>query len=426
MSIAILLFVAFTVLFMLGTPIAVAIGGASILTLSLTGKVALVSIVQRIFASTNSFVLMAIPFFMLTGAIMDRAGITVKLVNLCKASLGWMRCGMCYVTALAGILMGGISGSAAADTAALASVLVPPMEKTGYPRPFLVPLLASAGSIGIIIPPSLSMIVVGSVTNISVSRLFLAGIIPGVIVGIMLMICSYIICKRNGWGAEDIHPFSPKEFLRAFADAGLSLLAPVIVIGGIVTGAFTPTEASVISAVYCLFLGVFVYRTIRLNNLLSIFGEAMTSTAVVMFVVGCSACFSWILTRYNFPKLLGTLILGFSADPAFIFFVIFIAFTIGGMFIDGTPLVIMLAPILYPIATDAGIHPLVFGIFIVINVAVGGVSPPVGTPLFVACAATNTRIEQTVRYVIPFLISMAVVGFFVAAVPWLCTLIPGL
>jgi C4-dicarboxylate transporter DctM subunit len=270
------------------------------------------------------------------------------------------------------------------------------------------------------------MIVVGSVTNISVGKLFIAGIIPGVLTGLALMVCAYFMCRKYGWGADDVTNFSVRELLRAFYKAGLALIAPIIIIGGLLLGVFTPTEAAAVAAAYCLIVGLFIYRTIRLKDLGPIFTEAAASTALVMFIIGCSECFSWLLTRYNFPALLGEKLLGVSDNQAFILFIIFAVFTIGGIFLDGTPLVIMMVPILYPIALQAGIDPLVFGIFIVINVAVGGVSPPVGAPLFVACAVAEVKIEETFWLCMPFLVAVAVVSILCAAVPALCTWLPSL
>ena len=253
----------FFLFMILGVPIAMSIGlaaGASLLAMDTS----LVVMAQKMFISTNSFTLIAIPFFMLVGAIMDRSGITEMLVNFAKACIGWIRYGMVYVTILAGILMGGISGSATADTAALSGILIPTMERQGYPRNFTAPLQASAGTLGVIIPPSLCMIVLGSVTNLQVSKLFIAGIIPGCIVGLCIGIISFFICRSQGFGESDTMRFSLKLLGKSTKEAVWALLIPVIIVGGILAGVFTPTEASVIAVVYTLFVALMVTKTIRL------------------------------------------------------------------------------------------------------------------------------------------------------------------
>ena len=286
----------FFLFMILGVPIAMSIGlaaGASLLAMDTS----LVVMAQKMFISTNSFTLIAIPFFMLVGAIMDRSGITEMLVNFAKACIGWIRYGMVYVTILAGILMGGISGSATADTAALSGILIPTMERQGYPRNFTAPLQASAGTLGVIIPPSLCMIVLGSVTNLQVSKLFIAGIIPGCIVGLCIGIISFFICRSQGFGESDTMRFSLKLLGKSTKEAGLGAAHPRHHRRpGILAGVFTPTEASVIAVVYTLFVALMVTKTIRLKDIPAIFCDAARSTGTVMFVIlGTSAVWSWIL-----------------------------------------------------------------------------------------------------------------------------------
>ena len=376
----------FFLFMILGVPIAMSIGlaaGASLLAMDTS----LVVMAQKMFISTNSFTLIAIPFFMLVGAIMDRSGITEMLVNFANACIGWIRYGMVYVTILAGILMGGISGSATADTAALSGILIPTMERQGYPRNFTAPLQASAGTLGVIIPPSLCMIVLGSVTNLQVSKLFIAGIIPGCIVGLCIGIISFFICRSQGFGESDTMRFSLKLLGKSTKEAVWALLIPVIIVGGILAGVFTPTEASVIAVVYTLFVALMVTKTIRLKDIPAIFCDAARSTGTVMFVIGTSAVWSWILSYANIPGMLADAITSFTQSPFVVMMIITVIFLIGGMFIDGTPLIIMLVPLLYPVATAVGFDPLAFGIIICICNAMGAITPPVGAALFVACAS---------------------------------------
>ena len=378
----------FFLFMILGVPIAMSIGlaaGASLLAMSiglaagaslLAMDTSLVVMAQKMFISTNSFTLIAIPFFMLVGAIMDRSGITEMLVNFAKACIGWIRYGMVYVTILAGILMGGISGSATADTAALSGILIPTMERQGYPRNFTAPLQASAGTLGVIIPPSLCMIVLGSVTNLQVSKLFIAGIIP------------------------------------------------VIIVGGILAGVFTPTEASVIAVVYTLFVALMVTKTIRLKDIPAIFCDAARSTGTVMFVIGTSAVWSWILSYANIPGMLADAITSFTQSPFVVMMIITVIFLIGGMFIDGTPLIIMLVPLLYPVATAVGFDPLAFGIIICICNAMGAITPPVGAALFVACASGGVKLEKTFKYVYPIVIAELISIIILCIIPQLASFLP--
>ena len=374
----------FFLFMILGVPIAISIGlaaGASLLAMDTS----LVVMAQKMFISTNSFTLIAIPFFMLVGAIMDRSGITEMLVNFAKACIGWIRYGMVYVTILAGILMGGISGSATADTAALSGILIPTMERQGYPRNFTAPLQASAGTLGVIIPPSLCMIVLGSVTNLQVSKLFIAGIIPGCIVGLCIGIISFFICRSQGFGESDTMRFSLKLLGKSTKEAVWALLIPVIIVGGILAGVFTGT---------------------------------------VMFVIGTSAVWSWILSYANIPGMLADAITSFTQSPFVVMMIITVIFLIGGMFIDGTPLIIMLVPLLYPVATAVGFDPLAFGIIICICNAMGAITPPVGAALFVACASGGVKLEKTFKYVYPIVIAELISIIILCIIPQLASFLP--
>ncbi len=415
----------FFVFALLGIPIAMSIGMASAAALLSMGT-SLVVVAQKMFIAANSFTLIAIPFFMLVGAIMERSGITERLVNFAKALIGWLRHGMTYVTIVAGILMGGISGSATADTAALSGMLIPAMEKQGYPRKFTAPLQAAAGTLGVIIPPSLCMIVLGSVTNLQVSKLFIAGIVPGCLVGLCLAVVSYVICQKNGFGEEDTYKFSFKELGRAAKEAVWALLVPVIIVGGILLGVFTPTEASVVAVFYTLAVGMFVNKTIRIRDLPAIFCDAARSTGTVMFVIGTSSVWSWILSYANVPGMLVEAITSVTQNPVAIMLIITVIFLVGGMFIDGTPLIIMLVPLFYPVASAVGFDPLAFGIIICICNAMGAITPPVGAALFVACASGSVKLESTFRYVMPIVAAELVSILILCLFPQTASFLPAL
>ena len=423
MSVVWISLILFFIFMILGIPIAMSIGLASLVSLSMIDT-SFVVMAQRMFISSNSFTLIAIPFFMLVGAIMDRAGITERLINFAKAVIGWLRYGMIYVTILTGILMGGISGSATADTAALSGILIPGMERQGYPRPFTAPLQAAAGTLGVIIPPSLCMIVLGSVTNLQVSELFIAGIVPGCLVGICIAIIAYFICRKTGFGESDVTKFSLKNLGKATVDAGLALLIPVIIVGGILFGVFTPTEASVIAVIYTLGVSLLITKTITIKDLPDIFCDAARSTGTVMFVIGTSAVWSWVLSYANIPGMLAEAITSVTQNPIIIMLIITIIFLIGGMFIDGTPLIIMLVPLLYPIATSVGFDPLAFGIIICICNAMGAITPPVGAALFVACASGGVKLEKTFPYVWPIVAAELVSIIILCLFPQLASFLP--
>ena len=423
MSVVWISLILFFIFMILGIPIAMSIGLASLVSLSMIDT-SFVVMAQRMFISSNSFTLIAIPFFMLVGAIMDRAGITERLINFAKAVIGWLRYGMIYVTILTGILMGGISGSATADTAALSGILIPGMERQGYPRPFTAPLQAAAGTLGVIIPPSLCMIVLGSVTNLQVSELFIAGIVPGCLVGICIAIIAYFICRKTGFGESDVTKFSIKNLGKATVDAGLALLIPVIIVGGILFGVFTPTEASVIAVIYTLGVSLLITKTITIKDLPDIFCDAARSTGTVMFVIGTSAVWSWVLSYANIPGMLAEAITSVTQNPIIIMLIITVIFLIGGMFIDGTPLIIMLVPLLYPIATSVGFDPLAFGIIICICNAMGAITPPVGAALFVACASGGVKLEKTFPYVWPSVAAELLSIIILCLFPQLASFLP--
>ncbi|KIL43152.1 TRAP transporter large permease [Jeotgalibacillus campisalis] len=421
-----LLFLAFFVLLILGVPVGIALGVSSIIVILWEGMVPLVLFPQKMFVSMNSFTLLAIPFFMLTGVIMDKSGLTQRLVNFADSIIGWTKGGMSYVSVTSGMMMGGISGSAPADTAALSSVMTPSMVKLGYPARFAAALQAASGSIGIIIPPSIPMVVLGGIAGISVGKLFLGGIIPGILIGVLFMVASRIICSRNNYGETKSNSFSGSYFIDSLKKAILPLFAPIIIVGGILTGVFTPTESSVIAVVYTLVLGIFIYKSIKLRDLPSIFMEAIISSGNVMLIIAASSLFSWILVSHNFPQTLSSLITSVSDSPFFIILVINLIFIVGGMFIEGLALLIMFVPILLPIALAAGMDPVVFGVMIVINIAIGTLTPPVGVCLFVACSAAGVKLDHAMKSAIPFVLVLCFALILIVVFPSIVTVIPNL
>lgn len=419
-----LLFVSMFVFLLLGVPVGISIGLSSLVVIVTEGIVPLLIVPQKMLVSMNTWTLLAIPFFMLVGVIMDKSGITDRLVGFASGLVGWMRGGMSYVSVVTGMLMGGISGSAPADTAALSGVMIPSMKRLGYPKDFAAALQAASGSIGIIIPPSIPMVVLGSITNISVGALFLGGIVPGVLIGFCLIGISAVICIRNGYGEVTSSGFSFKTLFSATKAALLPLIAPLIVVGGILSGVFTPTESSVIAVVYTLFLGLIVYRKISISDLPDVFLEAVVSSANVVLIIAASSLFSWYLTKTGVPAAISEAMFSISSSPWFILFAINFIFFIGGMFLEGLALIIMFVPILLPVAMKVGIDPVFFGVMVVINIAIGTLTPPVGVCLFVASSSGGVSYESVARRATPLIGALVAVLVLTCVYPELITFIP--
>ena len=407
-----------------GTPIAVALGLAAIFELIMQGSTPLMIAPQRIYNGINSVTLMGIPFFMLVGSIMERSGITQKLIDFANSLVGWLRGGLCYVGVLTGILMGGISGSAPADTAALSSIMVPSMERSGYPKAFSGALMASSGTLGIIIPPSMPMIVLASITGISVGKLFLGGIIPGIMIGVSFMLVCAVTCIVRGYDKDHATHFSPKQVLRTLRHAILPIIAPLIIVGGILTGIVTATESAITAVAYTLFLAMVVYRTTKPRDLPEMFVESAIGASNVMFIIGTSSLFAWILQSNNFQQV----ILGIFGDSVnnklWVMLVVNLVFFIGGFFLEGTAMQIMFIPVLLPIVQAANIDLVAFGVTVICNISVGNLTPPVGVCLYVAANSAQAKVENIIREIIPFvlitLLDIAILVLF----PQLITAIP--
>ncbi len=389
----------------LGTPIAVALGLAAVAELILQGEVPLMIAAQRIFNGVNSVTLMGIPFFMLVGSIMERSGITQKLIDFANSLVGWLRGGLCYVGVLTGILMGGISGSAPADTAALSSIMVPSMERSGYDREFSAALMASSGTLGIIIPPSMPMIVLASITGISVGKLFLGGII-------------------RGYDKDHKIRLSLREIGRTFFHALLPILAPVIIVGGILTGIVTATESAIAAVAYTLIVALFIYRSMSLKDLPELFVDSVISASNVMFIIGTSSLFAWIMQSNNFQDVIISLFGNSVHNQLWVMFIVNLVFFIGGFFLEGTAMQIMFIPVLLPIVQAAGINEIAFGVTVICNIAIGNLTPPVGVCLYVAANSSHAKVEGIIKNIAPFVL-MAMVDIGILMVfPQLITLIP--
>jgi len=415
----------FLVLAVIGIPIGIAIGVAALAELLMQGTVPLLIAPQRMYAAVNSVTLMGIPFFMLAGTIMERSGITEKLINFANALVGSLKGGMCYVSVLTGMLMGGISGSAPADTSALSSIMVPSMEKCGYKRDFSAAIMASSGTLGIIIPPSMPMIVLGSITGISVGKLFLGGIIPGILFGVSFMLVCFFIVTFRKLDQSVRTAFSLRSLIKTLKGALLPMLAPIIIVGGILTGILTPTESAIAAVAYTLFLGIAVYRTIKFKDLPELFMSSIVGAANVMLIIAASSLFAWILQTNNFQQVVLRLFGSAINSKIMVMIIINLIFLIGGFFLEGTAMQIMFIPILFPIATVVGINPIAFGVTVICNIALGNLTPPVGICLFVASSSSGVTVDKIIHEIMPFIVISAVDILILIFFPQLITWIPG-
>jgi tripartite ATP-independent transporter DctM subunit len=373
----------------------------------------------------DSFPLMAVPFFMLAGELMNRGGITSRLVEFSQALMGHLRGGLAHVNVLSSILFAGLSGSAVADTSALGSMLIPAMEKQGYTRRFAAAITAASSVIGPIIPPSGIMIIYAYVMGESVAALFLAGIVPGVLVGIGLMVMIKLMADRYDFPAAS-RRYSWRERGDASLKAFFPLMTPVIILGGILLGVFTPTEAAAVAVGYALFIGFFVLRTLNLGDLPSILSRAAMTSAVVLLLVGAAMAFKTVVSLSHLPETLAAFILSLSDNPLVLLFLINILLFIVGMFLDAGPAIIILGPILAPIFIALGVDPVHFAIIMSVNLTVGLATPPMGLVLFVASSVSGERVETIARAILPFLAVEVLVIFLITYFPAISLTIPRL
>ncbi len=417
------LFVGLFVLFFTGLPIALSLAFASTVFLWLNGSVPLTVVTQRMITGTDSFVLLAVPLFLLSGALMDNGGISKRLVSFANVLVGWATGGLSMIAVVASMIFAGISGSAAADCAAIGSIMIPAMIRKGYAKDFTTALQSCAGTIGVIIPPSVPMVVYGVIASTSIGALFIGGAIPGIIMGLALMGVSYVISKRRGYtGTARV---SCGEALAAFRDAIWALIMPIIIVGGILGGVFTPTEAAGVATVYALLVGFFVYRELKLRDMPRLLKNAGVNTALVMFIISTASLFAWILASQQVPKAIAEAFLSFSDNPAVFLLMVNLLLLWVGTFLETTASLIIFAPVLLPVARQLHIDPIFLGVVMVVNLAIGMVTPPLGVSLFVGCSISGLRVERVIKPLIPFLVAMIVVLFLITYVPGLIMFLPG-
>ncbi|RST70305.1 TRAP transporter large permease [Siminovitchia acidinfaciens] len=419
------LFLSFFILMLIGVPIAVSLGFSALITMALSTPIPLSTIVQKAFTSIDSFTLLAVPFFILTGVLMGHGGISKRLLNLANVLTGFLIGGLAMVTVLASMFFAAISGSGPATVSAIGSIIIPTMKQQKYDTGFASAITAAAGSIGVIIPPSIPMIMFGIIGGVSIGGLFLAGIIPGILVGISLMLTAYLISKKNGYkGTGKIPTF--KAVLKATNEAKLSLLVPVIILGGIYSGLFSPTESAVVGCVYALIVGGLVYKELSWKKVYESFAETAMINVTVIIIVSFSVSFAYLLTIERIPGTIATFLVGLTDNPIMILLLINLFLLVVGMFLDTISAIVIVTPILLPIATQIGLDPIHFGIIMITNLAIGYVTPPLGVNLFVASNIAKVSVERVIKGVLPFILAMIITVIMVILIPGLSMFLPNL
>lgn len=419
------LFISVIVFYLIGMPLAFAIGLSSVLAIMCDPTLPLTLVTQRMFVSLDSWVIMAIPLFMLAGELMTAGGMSKRLVDFISELFGFFRGSLAMISVGSSMLFAGISGSAAADTAAVGSIVLPMMEEKKYNMKFATALVAAAGSIGPIIPPSLMMIVIGYMTNTSVIKLFMAGIIPGILIGIGLMIVAYIHAVRGGAAYA---PSGQKFSLERTIDKGLKALPglglPLIIVVGILSGYFTVTEAAVVAVVYGFVVAKYIYKDLDYADLPRILNKAAAFATTIMFINATAVLFSWVLTIHQLPLTVTEFVTS-NVETRFEFFIYFcVVVLIIGMFMESFSATIIFAPLLMPIAAEYNVDPVQFGIVLMVGWAIGYITPPFGVNLFVSCSITRVSIREVTPHLVPIIISMLVVLFIVSAFPQLYLWLP--
>lgn len=399
----------------IGMPIAISLGLSSLVTILFFSQDSLASMSIKLFETSEHYTLMSIPFFVLAGVLMSTGGVARRMVNFAIAAVGHLRGGLAIASILACMLFAAVSGSSPATVVAIGSIVIAGMVKNGYPKAFAAGVICNAGTLGILIPPSIVMVVYAAVTEVSVGRLFMAGVVPGILLGLMLMVAVW-------WraGALKIKPppkASTAEVLRTLRESMWGLALLVIIMGGIYGGIFTPTEAAAVSAVYAMGVAVFIYRDLRLKQLPHVFLEAARTTVMLMFIVANALLFAHVLTTERIPQLIAEQIVGMGMTPWMFLLVVNIILLIAGNFMEPTGIILILAPIFFPIATQLGIDPIHLGVIMVVNMEIGMVTPPVGLNLFVTSGVTKMSLVEVTRAALPWLMVLLTFLVIITYVP---------
>nr|WP_246602878.1 TRAP transporter large permease [Sporosarcina aquimarina] len=414
----VLIFVSFAILLILTVPIGIALGLSAVIALLIDGSIPVEFIIKELTTSTNSFPLLAIPFFILAGEIMGKGGISIRLIAVAEALVGSVTGGLALTAIVTCMFFAAISGSGPATVAAVGSLMIPAMVKKGYDIKFSTAVVASAGSIGVIIPPSIPMVMYGVSGSVSIGDMFMAGIIPGILVGFGLMAYAYYYSKKAGYKGST-EKISFKRIVRQVWLAKWSLLIPVIILGGIYGGIFTPTEAAAIAVFVGFVIGAFVYRELKFKDISSIFIDSSLMTATILIIVGSATGFGKLLAMEQVPIKIANYMLSLSSEPFVIILLIIGLLLIVGCFMDTIAAIIILTPILLPIGTAVGFDPVHFGIIMIITLAIGFITPPVGVNLFVGSSISGVSMESLSKAIIPFILAMIFVLLIVSFIPGL-------
>ena len=414
----------FFLLLFAGMPIAVILGIVTALSLVLFTSTPLHIITQQLFTALDKFVLLAVPFFILAGAIMTRGGIARRLIAFVDALVGWFPGGLGMAGVLACIFFAAISGSSPATVVAIGSIMIPALIKAGYGERFSLGLITVSGSLGIVIPPSIPMILYCLVMNVSVAELFMAGVLPGIMIGAALMLYTYVVAKRAGWRIEK--KGSLKEILRATRQGFWALLLPLIVLGGIYSGLFTPTEAAAVSVVYALVVEIFIYREFKVSEITSVCQEAAVLSACLLFILASAMTFLWLLTAERIPQQLADIIITHIHSPWMFLLCVNLLFLVLGCFMDDVSAMLILAPLFLETLNRYGIDLVHFGVVMVLNIQLGMLTPPFGLNLFVAAGITDRPLTLVARGVLPFLVIMLICLMLVTYLPAISLYLPNL
>ncbi|MDR1827515.1 MAG: TRAP transporter large permease [Methylobacteriaceae bacterium] len=412
----------FAVLLAFGTPIGAALSLASAFIFIFIDGRPLIILPQKFFNATDSFSFLAVPFFMLAGAFMSDGGVTKRIVDFSMCLVGFLAGGLALVVAMAGMFFAALSGSSAATTAAIGASMINEMEERGYPRDFAAAVVAAGGTVGIVIPPSITMVVYGSIANVGIADLFMAGFAPGICMGVAMMVLSWVFAKIYGYGSAE--SFSLIRAAKMFLSCLPALLMPVIILGGIYAGFFTPTEAAAVAALYGAFVGFFIYGELKLSDLPKTLYTAAVGTTMIMFVVGGAAVLGHILTNARIPHQLGEAFTQLTDSPVIFLMLLNVMLLFVGTLVNASAAVVILTPILLPVAVNLGIDPLFFGVLMVVNLAIGCITPPVGLDLFVVSSIAGVSIGRVTQKVLPYIGVLVAVLLLVTYVPKIITFMP--
>ena len=416
------LFISVFVMLIIGVPIAISLGGASMLWVYISQLVPDFIIIQRMVGGVNSFPLLAVPFFILAGNLMNAAGLTTHIFAFARSIVGWMRGGLGHVNVGASIIFAGMSGAAVADAGGLGTIEIKAMTDAGYEKDISVAITAASSTIGPIIPPSLPLVIYGVIAQASIGRLFIAGIVPGLLMGVSLMVLIAWYARKRNYPRDA--RFSMRVMLGSLWSGLPSLLTPVIIIGGIAFGVFTPTEAAVAASAYTLILGTLVYRTLSFKKIIQVSLDTLETTAIILLIVAGAAIFAWILTRLRIPAQFASLLLSITRNPLLLLLLLNLVLFVVGFFMETIAAITILVPVLLPIALQIGVDPVHFGIFMILNLMIGLLTPPVGMVLYVLSRVAKIPFERCARATAVFIIPLAVVLLLVTFIPALSLWLP--